>query len=328
MAGFWIHPNGRPEGGGGEFPEVITWGMIQGKPTEFKPIKHNHEMEEIINLEETISEIYVMINDKVSKETGKQLSEENFTTALKEKLESMENGTAGVISVNGKEGQHIQITKNDLGLGNVLDVAQVSQEEFNTLKERVDNLVIEGETVTSVNGMTGEVVVTKETLDLNKVLNETQATKAEFDTHTQDSSIHVTTQEKELWNAKEDSESVQSKIDSASLENMEYTDSKIANKVDKEVGKGLSSNDFTNEYVNKVEQFDTLSTAIQTLNTEMDIRPNVKTGTNELEKELLSSKESNLKQPNLKNIVIVNSLEELNSIEPYQGLIAIISSKE
>jgi hypothetical protein len=51
--------------------------------------------------------------------------------------------------------------------------------------------------VSSVNGKTGHVVLDKEDVGLDKVTNDEQATKTEFDTHVADNTKHFTTGEKE-----------------------------------------------------------------------------------------------------------------------------------
>lgn len=161
-----------------------------------------------------------------------------------------------VLSVNNKKGS-VKLGKEDVGLSNVDDVQQVSKEEFDnytqsnnseigTMKEDISNnsTEIEGvkesiknipslpeNLVKSVNNRTGEVTLSSSDVQLEKVINEEQATKAEFD------------EEKVLVHQKIDA-------NSKSIANVEMS---LGNKVDIVEGKGLSSNDFTTAYKNKID---------------------------------------------------------------------------
>lgn len=66
--------------------------------------------------------------------------------------------------------------------------------------------------VTSVNAKTGDVVLGKSDVGLSNVLNVTQASKTEFDSHVADTNIHVTTGEKSNWNSKETPSGAQQKV--------------------------------------------------------------------------------------------------------------------
>ncbi|MCY9015075.1 hypothetical protein [Bacillus inaquosorum] len=107
-----------------------------------------------------------------------------------------------------------QVTKTQLGLGNVLDVEQASKSEFNL----------------HLNDTSNPHKVTKNQVGLSNVTNNLQATKEEFDLHTEDMIRHVTNTERNTWNSKETTDGSQTKADKA-LENAKaYTDTHVLNK--------------------------------------------------------------------------------------------------
>ena len=304
IMGIWIdNQAGQGGNGGGETPKEVSWNDIQGKPSNFEPSPHEHQIEEVEGLQ-------YHLNTKVDKKNGYGLSQENFTPEFRNKLESVPekivtsvNGDSGevtinkeslslenvdniqqatkvehqelsskvgslqnevnaipkdvVLSVNSKKG-NVELSKEDVGLSNVDDVQQVFKEEFDnytqnnnseisTMKENISNNSTEikkvKETignipslpenlVKSVNGRTGEVTLTGSDVQLDKVINEKQATKAEFD------------EEKVLIHQKID-------VNSQAIAGVETS---LNNKVDIVEGKGLSSNDFSNTYKEKIDK--------------------------------------------------------------------------
>lgn len=72
--------------------------------------------------------------------------------------------------------------------------------------------------------------VTKEQLGLGKVINIEQAAKSDFDSHTADTIVHITTTERNIWNAKETTAGSQSKADQALTNAKAYTDTHVSNK--------------------------------------------------------------------------------------------------
>lgn len=62
---------------------------------------------------------------------------------------------------------------------------------------------------------------------------------------------------KEIINEKYDDTEIKTEIEKIRQENTEQ-DKKIENKIDKEEGKGLTTNDFTNTYKNKLDSIDEL----------------------------------------------------------------------
>lgn len=80
------------------------------------------------------------------------------------------------------------VTKTQVGLGNVTNVEQASKQEFNahtTNRKNPHN-------------------VTKEQVGLANVTNVEQASKTDFDTHARDTTKHITQQERTSWNGKAD----------------------------------------------------------------------------------------------------------------------------
>lgn len=80
------------------------------------------------------------------------------------------------------------VTKQQVGLGNVTNVEQASKQEFNAH-------------ATNRNNPHG---VTKSQVGLANVTNVEQASKADFDAHSRDTTKHITQQERTYWNGKAD----------------------------------------------------------------------------------------------------------------------------
>ncbi|MBM7631090.1 hypothetical protein [Geomicrobium sediminis] len=59
---------------------------------------------------------------------------------------------------------------------------------------------------------------------LGNVINEKQATKIEFDDHTNDNTVHITQHEREKWDSKETPSGAQQKANNAETKANEYTD--------------------------------------------------------------------------------------------------------
>lgn len=277
----WINPQGNTGGeGGGGTPSSITWDDIRNKPSDFNPKKHTHVITEIENLEETINflesavedtdtalqDITILVNNKVDKVDGKELSSNDFTDELKEKLENISengSGTVSVQSVNGMTGA-VVLTKADINLDKVDNIKQapdsefrqfvsdtevelnrrvekevgkgLSTEDFTTeLKEKLESLTPQEieQLVTSVNGKIGDVVLNKIDIGLENVLNEKQLTQDDYNTlNTAIDEVRALTHDK----------------------------------VDKEEGKGLSSNDFTKEFKDKLTNLPQPSEMVTSVN--------------------------------------------------------------
>ena len=81
------------------------------------------------------------------------------------------------------------VTKQQVGLGNVTNVEQASKQDFNNH-------------ATNHNNPHG---VTKNQVGLGNVTNVEQASKTDFDAHVRDTTKHITQQERNSWNSKADS---------------------------------------------------------------------------------------------------------------------------
>ncbi len=102
------------------------------------------------------------------------------------------------------------VTKSQVGLGSVQNYGLATQAEAEAgtsnakymtplrTKEAIDSL----QAVKSVAGKTGVVTVTKSDVGLSNVDNVQQATKTEFNAHNNDSTRHITSNERTTWNAK------------------------------------------------------------------------------------------------------------------------------
>ena len=80
------------------------------------------------------------------------------------------------------------VTKQQVGLGNVTNVEQASKQEFNAHATNRNN----------------PHNVTKSQIGLANVTNVEQASKADFDAHSRDTTKHITQQERTFWNGKAD----------------------------------------------------------------------------------------------------------------------------
>ena len=171
--------------------------------------------------------------------------------------------TEFVATVNGESGE-VTVSKETIGLSNVVNEEQATKTEFdsykasndaelnvvkekvntnkesiNTLNEKVDSLpTIPEEVVTSVNGNTGVVTLTKEDVGLTNVTNNEQATKAEFDEAMGSLNALISQNTQSIAENKGTIESARTQLE---------------NKVDKVIGKQLSTNDFTDIHKEKLE---------------------------------------------------------------------------
>lgn len=122
----------------------VPWSGVTNKPNEFTPSAHNHTLSDITDytaptIDSALSnsstnavENQVVTNaldTKVDKVSGKQLSTEDFTTALKTKLENLDT-SALVTGVKGDSENsyrtgNVNITKENIGLSNVTNDRQV-----------------------------------------------------------------------------------------------------------------------------------------------------------------------------------------------------------
>lgn len=230
--GIWVVP---PEwkvegGGGGGTGGTVSWGDIKNKPTEFKPRPHKHEIEDVNNLE---SALY----NKVDREIGKGLSTNDFTNEDKDKLDSLGGDSSSYVqSVNNmlpdKSG-NVNVTKEQIGLGLLEDKQYTPLTDFeNHVKD--DTKHVTSELVAKIDSNTTNIA--------NSVKKE------EFETE-------VSRLDKEVESVNTD---LSVKINENSIA--------LQGKVDSVDGKGLSSNDFTKEYKDKLDSVDTSKKYVQTVN--------------------------------------------------------------
>ena len=271
-----------------EFPENYVE-SINGKTGKIELTKEDVGLTNVLNekqvtepqLQQELENVNKKFDNYVPKEEGKGLSTNDFTDEDKEKLEKLVIGESPeplVESVNGKTGK-VELDKVDIGLPNVLNETQATllqhqelSREVNSVKDELSTKVtselgkglssndftdeykqqlddLPEKVISSVNGKTGEVNLTKEDLQLGLVDNIQQASKAEFDAHVGQSGLHVTQAMREQL-----------------LKVNEIAD-ELETKVDKKLGYGLSSNDFTSNHKQIIE---TIQPQVQSLGNALD----------------------------------------------------------
>ena len=238
---------------------------------------------------DTIAGLETSLNNKVDKVEGKGLSTNDFTDEYVEKINNLKDSP--VLSVNSKVG-HVNLNKQDIGLSNVINVEQATKTEFNSLSTQVDTNTaniklkvdkeegkglssndftneyknklenIQNGSVSSVNGHTGEVVLTKEDIKLNYVENIKQASETEFNLHKTNTQVHLSDGDKDKIDMIPNIQSnlddkIGLKVFNEHAQNTTHItpEERISwnNKVDKEPNKQLSTNDFTDEYKTKID---------------------------------------------------------------------------
>ncbi|WP_338444394.1 BppU family phage baseplate upper protein [Bacillus spizizenii] len=127
---------------------------------------------------------------------------------------------------NDKSNPH-DVTKSQVGLGNVDNVQQATKAEFNThntdstrhitstersnwnaketttgAQNKADTAEENAKTYTDqhINNKSNPHGVTKDQVGLGNVTNDKQATKTEFDTHVKDATVHISAAERTKWN--------------------------------------------------------------------------------------------------------------------------------
>ena len=113
--------------------------------------------------------------------------------------------------LNNRNNPH-SVTKTQVGLGNVTNVEQASKQDFDahardttkhiTQQERISwNGKADGRALTDHTGNRNNPHgVTKTQVGLGNVVNVEQASKSEFNSHSQNSTIHVSSVDKNRWN--------------------------------------------------------------------------------------------------------------------------------
>lgn len=255
--------------GGVEYrtPAPVSWDDIDDKPTTYPPSEHQHEISDIIGLEDEL-------NDKVDKISGKGLSTNDYTTADKNKLDGIEAGAevneidtiaAGAnvtVTKNGKTvtisasgGDYNYLTNKPQIAGTTLtgnktlsELGAASSADLSSLSGRVD----------LIDAAYGEAI---DNLDerLNDAVSDIAAkyTKPSRGIPKDDLASAVQTS---LGRADSALQSVPSTYRTATAQDI------IDNgKVDKVSGKGLSTNDYTTADKNKVAAFAALGIPVPTV---------------------------------------------------------------
>lgn len=283
MSNIWVVPpewlvTGGEGGGSGGTGGTVSWGDIENKPSEFKPRVHTHKLAEVENLDTELDSIRALADKKVDKVQGKGLSQEDFTTALKTKLETiptgLENGV--VYSINGRDGD-VVLTSEDVNLGLVLNATQATKAEFEELVTVVDGLGLKLENlpedpskiVTSVNGQTGEVTLTKLDLGLENVDNVKQVSYEEFESSI--GGLENLIEANKVYAKSYTDE----KVGTLSTELTSTINTGLDKKVDKVVGKSLSTNDFTQAHKSKLEGLPEVGNIVKTVNNIAPILNNI-----------------------------------------------------
>lgn len=102
--------------------------------------------EKVSDLIQMITDLTAVVNGKVDKVTGKGLSANDFTNALKTKLDGIESG-AQVNTVTGVKGDsettykigNVNITKANIGLSNVDDTSDADKPVSTATQSALDN---------------------------------------------------------------------------------------------------------------------------------------------------------------------------------------------
>lgn len=147
-------------------------------------------------------------------------TQDDVSTALK-------TAKAYTDELAGRRDNPNQVTKAQVGLGNVDNVQQATKTEFNAhntdlvrhitstersnwnakettsgAQNKADTAEKNANTYTDqhINDKRNPHGVTKDQVGLSNVINDRQATKTEFDTHVKDSAVHISTEERTKWN--------------------------------------------------------------------------------------------------------------------------------
>lgn len=212
---MWANPQGNAGGEGGGTPSEINWSDIQGKPLEFEPKAHEHVLEEIKGLKETLDQITELEN------SISQLESSQVKTVAKKQPDS--------------EGD-IFLNKVDIGLGNVLNEKQATKTEFDSAVEqlegkKVDKVQGKGLSSNDYTNADKEKLSSHERLINAGIVHSVNGKTGVVDFNATDLGLGTVAQDMEV---------LEKKVDSF--------ESELENKVEKEDRKGLSTNDFTDAY--------------------------------------------------------------------------------
>lgn len=202
---------------------------IQGQIDDINTVISIDVANKINLLQQEVDENYIELNsNKVDKEAGKGLSSNDLTDDL---LNQIETNTLN---------RHNHDNKDVLDLIN----APFTRED----KTKLDNIEdgAQVNTVTSVNGQVGDVYIPQ----LEQIQSDWESINPE-------SKAYILNKPTKLSDFENDVEYITKDVDNLT----NYTQTGVINnllfkKVDKEVGKGLSANDFTDELLQKLESIE------------------------------------------------------------------------
>ncbi|MBQ2649816.1 MAG: hypothetical protein IJF82_20885 [Achromobacter sp.] len=192
------------------------------------------------------------LDAKVDKVTGMGLSTNDFTDALLSKLNGIESG-AQVNTVTGVKGNsestyrtgNINITKANIGLGNVDNTSDANKPISTATQTALDNKVdkVTGKGL-SANDFTDTLLSKLNGIESGAQVNTVTGVKGSAETSYRTGNINITKANIGLGNVDNTSD-VNKPISTA-------TQTALDAKVDKVTGMGLSSNDFTTAEKNKL----------------------------------------------------------------------------
>lgn len=204
------------------------------------------------------------IANKVDKITGKGLSTNDYTTAEKSKLASLSNyDDTGLRTLIGNTYTKTEVDAkiDEAAIGNSVDLTNyyTKSETDSKISSKVDKVT--GKELSS-NDFTDELKIKLDGLSNynDSSIITTLGTKVDKIAGKQLSTEDYTSAEKIKLNGLsnyDDSQiklSLEGKAEKIDVYNKSELDTKLANKVDRIVGKNLSTNDFTNEYKQKLDE--------------------------------------------------------------------------
>lgn len=205
------------------------------------------------DLDKPISDaVQSALDDKVDKETGKGLSTNDFTNALLTKLNGIEAG-AQVNKVTGVKGSaessyrvgNVNITKANIGLGNVDNTSDANKPISTATQTALDGKVDKetGKSLTS-NDFTDALLSKLNGIESGAQVNTVTGVKGNSESTYRTGNINITKANIGLGNVDNTSDA-NKPISTA-------TQTALDNKVDKVTGKGLSTNDFTDALLSKL----------------------------------------------------------------------------
>lgn len=230
----------------------VEWAGIKNKPANYPPSGHKHPIDDVTGLQAeldaketpsgaqskassamvsansyTDSRISALVGaapavlDTLNELATALGNDPNFATTIATQLSGKETpaGAQAKIDVhaNRVDNPH-QVTKEQVGLANVVNAQQATKAEFDehnndsvrhiTAAERTDwnaketTIGAQAKVDTHADRTDNPHGVTKAQVGLSSVDNVQQATKTEFNTHNTDNTRHITAVERASWNAK------------------------------------------------------------------------------------------------------------------------------